>query len=115
MSAVVYARVPDSLKQALEAHASEVRLTLTAAVVDLLGRGLQAIANEQSVAELERKLAACSSERPADASAAAGSRAALAGGARAGADNRAHVQGARRAGAAAACLLPAVPPARPRR
>ncbi len=63
MSAVVYARVPDSLKQALLAHASDGGRTLTAAVVDLLGRGLAAIASEQSVAELDRKLAACSSER----------------------------------------------------
>jgi hypothetical protein len=63
MSAVVYARVPDSLKQALHAHASERALTLTGAVVDLLERGLEAIANEQSLAELEGKLAACTSER----------------------------------------------------
>ena len=63
MSAVVYARVPDSLKQALAAHASERGVTLTTALVDLVGHGLEAIANEQSVAELERKLVACTGER----------------------------------------------------
>ena len=47
MSAVIYARVPDSLKQALHAHAAERGLTLTTALVGLVERGLQAIADEQ--------------------------------------------------------------------
>jgi rubrerythrin len=62
MSAVVYARVPDALKQALHAHAAERGLTLTTAVVELVERGLEAIAEEQSLSELDRKLAAASSE-----------------------------------------------------
>ncbi len=62
MSAVVYARVPDSLKQALQAHRSARGLTLNRAVVDLLEQGLQAIADEKPVAELERRLAASRSE-----------------------------------------------------
>jgi hypothetical protein len=57
MSAVVYARVPDALKQGLEAHAAERALSLTAAVVELVGRGLEASTDEQSIADLERKLA----------------------------------------------------------
>jgi hypothetical protein len=60
---VVYARVPGSLKQALEAHAGERGLTLTAAVVELLRHGLEAIASAPSLSELERQLAACRSER----------------------------------------------------
>jgi len=62
MSAVVYARVPDSLKQSLEAHAAARALSLTQAVVELVERGLQASADEQFVTELERKLAAATSE-----------------------------------------------------
>jgi len=63
MGEVVYARVPEPLKQALHGHAAERELTLTRAVVELLERGLQATADAQSVSELEAKLAAASSER----------------------------------------------------
>ena len=52
----------DSLKQALEAHASERGLSLTRALVELLERGLAPIAEEQSVREREGKLAAATSE-----------------------------------------------------
>ena len=62
MSAVVYARVADSLKEALEAHRAARGLTLTGAVVELLEQGLQAFADEQSVSELEAKLALVTSE-----------------------------------------------------
>lgn len=62
MSAVLYARVPDPLKQALQAHAGERGLTLTHAVVELVERGLRAIADEQSVSELEARLAAARGE-----------------------------------------------------
>ncbi len=62
VSAVVYARVPDSLKQTLEAHAQERALSLTQAVVELVEHGLEASADEQFVTELERKLAASTSE-----------------------------------------------------
>ena len=63
MSAVIYARVPDSLKQALQAHAAERGLTLTAALVALLGQGLEALTQQTSVAELEAHLALATSER----------------------------------------------------
>lgn len=57
MSQVVYARVPDSLKEALDAYAASYALTLTASVIDLLGRGLSAVSDEASVAELQARLA----------------------------------------------------------
>jgi rubrerythrin len=63
MSAVLYARVPDSLKHALHRHAAEGGLTLTDAVVELVERGLAALSDEQSVSELEAKLASTRSER----------------------------------------------------
>jgi hypothetical protein len=50
MSAVVYARVPDALKQDLEAHAAERGLSLTRAVVELLERGLEARTDELTAA-----------------------------------------------------------------
>src|SRR5438552_11388952 len=62
MSAVLYARVPDSLKQTLEAHAAGRGLSLTQAVVELVEGGLEASADERFVTELERKLAAAASE-----------------------------------------------------
>ena len=65
MSAVIYARVPDALKQALEAHRSAGGLTLTRAVVELLEQGLVASAEGRSRAELEGKLAECTSEQEA--------------------------------------------------
>ena len=54
MSAVVYARVPDSLKQTLEAHAQERGLSLTRAVVELVERGLEQTADQPSSSELEQ-------------------------------------------------------------
>src|SRR5712692_1949445 len=63
MSAVVYARVPEALKQVVQRHALERGLTLTGAVVELLERGVESIAAGRSVAELERKLALAASER----------------------------------------------------
>jgi rubrerythrin len=62
MSAVVYARVPETLKQALQRRAAERGLTLTQALVELVERGFEAIADEHSVRELEGKLAAATSE-----------------------------------------------------
>ena len=57
MSALIYARVPNALKQALLAHAIERGLTLTGSVVELLGQGLKLGAHEQQVAGVERSLA----------------------------------------------------------
>jgi hypothetical protein len=62
MSGVVYARVPDSLKQALHDHAAERGLTLAAAVVEVAERGLEAIRSGASVESLENSVAASSRE-----------------------------------------------------
>jgi hypothetical protein len=61
VSAVLYARVPDSLKQALAARARARGLSLTAAVVELLERGLEATEDERA-SEREAALAASASE-----------------------------------------------------
>jgi hypothetical protein len=62
MSAVVYIRAPDSLKQALKTYAVEGGMTETAAAVSLLERALEAIEHEASVAQLKRKLEAATRE-----------------------------------------------------
>ena len=62
MSAVVYIRAPDSLKQALKDYAAERGMTETAAAVALLERALETIAEEASVAQLKRKLEALTRE-----------------------------------------------------
>jgi hypothetical protein len=54
--------MPEALKRALGAYASARALSLTAALVELLGRGLEASGEERSVAELERELALARSE-----------------------------------------------------
>jgi hypothetical protein len=61
VSSVVYARVPDPLKQALAARARERGLSVTAAVVALLERGLNA-GEQERAGERERELAASASE-----------------------------------------------------
>jgi hypothetical protein len=61
VSTVVYLRVPDALKQALEVRARERGLSLTAAVVALLERGLDASADERA-REREGELAASAAE-----------------------------------------------------
>ena len=63
MSQVIYARVPDALKEAVDAYAEERGVTLTSAVVDLLGRGMAAASDERSVADLETKLAKTTVEK----------------------------------------------------
>jgi len=62
VSAVLYARLPDALKQTLDTHARERALTLTQALVQLLEGAFQTIANEQSLGELERQLQGARSE-----------------------------------------------------
>jgi hypothetical protein len=62
VSEVVYARLPEALKEALRAHASARGLTLTAALVELLEQGLEARAAEHSAAAQERELALARSE-----------------------------------------------------
>jgi hypothetical protein len=53
---VVYARVPISLKQALQAHAAERGLTLTGSVVELLSQALETGVHSHQLAALEQSL-----------------------------------------------------------
>jgi hypothetical protein len=57
MSQVIYARVSDVLKDAVDVYAEERGVTLTAAVSDLIERGLTAASDERSVVQLTAKLA----------------------------------------------------------
>lgn len=61
-SAVIYARVPESLKEAIDSYALERGTTLTSAVSDLLERGLVSVSNEPSIAELESQVSALTIE-----------------------------------------------------
>jgi len=63
MSQVIYARVPDQLKDAVDGYAAERGTTLTSAVVDLLERGLVSTSDAPSVADLELKLATTSAQK----------------------------------------------------
>jgi hypothetical protein len=63
MTQVIYARVPESLKDAADAYSEECGVTLTSAVVDLLGRGLAAVSDEKSIGDLEAKLALVSADK----------------------------------------------------
>lgn len=63
MSQVIYARVPDQLKNAADVYADERGLTLTSAVVDLLQRGLAAVSDERSVMGLEARVAALTADK----------------------------------------------------
>ena len=62
MSVVVDARVSDSLKRALQARAGARGLSLHAAGVELLKRGLEASEDERASEGLTRELAAATSE-----------------------------------------------------
>jgi antitoxin component of RelBE/YafQ-DinJ toxin-antitoxin module len=68
MSQVIYARVPDSLKESADAYAAERGLTLTSAVVDLLHRGLAAAADAESIVDLEARTARLITEKAASES-----------------------------------------------
>jgi len=57
MSQTIYARVPDHIKDAADVHAATQGVTLASAVSELLDRGLQAVADEPSIVELERRAA----------------------------------------------------------
>lgn len=63
MSQVIYARVPDQLKDAVDGYAAERGTTLTSAVVDLLEQGLVSTSDAPSVADLELKLATTSAQK----------------------------------------------------
>jgi antitoxin component of RelBE/YafQ-DinJ toxin-antitoxin module len=56
MSQVIYARVPDEVKDAADAFAEEHGMSLTGAVVHLLGSGLSASKEERSFAEVTAEL-----------------------------------------------------------
>jgi len=51
----IYARIPEELKGATDAYAADRGMTLANAVADLLGRGMEAAANEESVKVLEAR------------------------------------------------------------
>jgi hypothetical protein len=63
VSEVIYARVPDSVKGAADAYANQRGTTLTGAVVDLLERGLAAVADQRSIEQLEVNLARVTAEK----------------------------------------------------
>lgn len=52
-STVIYARVPAEVKEAAESHAESRGMTLTAAITDLLSKGLEASENARSAQSLE--------------------------------------------------------------
>lgn len=56
-TAVVYARIASGLKGQVEAYANDRGVTLTAAVADLLERGLEAVSNAASVDQLQHRVA----------------------------------------------------------
>lgn len=62
MAQTIYARVPDHVKAAADTYASENGMTLANAVALLLDHGLQAMASEESVAQLERQVADLTTE-----------------------------------------------------
>lgn len=55
-TAVVYARIASGLKGQVEAYANVQGVTLTAAVADLLERGLEAVANAASLDQLQDRI-----------------------------------------------------------
>ncbi len=55
-TSVVYARIASGLKAQVESYAGDRGMTLTAAVVDLLERGLEAVSNAASVDELRERI-----------------------------------------------------------
>jgi hypothetical protein len=59
----IYIRMPAGLKTAVDDYATERGSTVTGAAVDLLGRGLQAVADEKSVADLQSALASAVTDK----------------------------------------------------
>lgn len=79
MTQVIYARVPESLKEAADTYADERGVTLTSAVVDLMERGLSAISDERSITQLQTKLAKTTAEKASLEATIKGSETELAG------------------------------------
>lgn len=65
VSQVIYARVPDAVKDDVEEYAEKQGVSLTSAVVDLVQRGLAAVVEEKSITNLEAKVARTSAENNA--------------------------------------------------
>ena len=65
VSEVIYARVPEGVKSDVESYADQLGVSLSSAVVDLLHRGLAAVGEERSVANLEAKLARAGADKVA--------------------------------------------------
>ena len=63
MSQVLYARLPDDLKEATDVYAGERGATLTRTVVELLRRGLTAVADEPSIEALQGNLGRLRAEK----------------------------------------------------
>jgi hypothetical protein len=55
-AATIYVRVPQRIKEGAAAYAETNAMTLTAAIADLLDRGLEAVENEESVERLQVQL-----------------------------------------------------------
>jgi antitoxin component of RelBE/YafQ-DinJ toxin-antitoxin module len=51
---VIYTRVPEELKEAADAYADERGAKLSSAIVDLLERGLTAVSDDRSIANMEQ-------------------------------------------------------------
>jgi hypothetical protein len=62
MTATIYARVTDELKEATDRYAEDHGMSLASAVSDLLARGLEAAGGEQSVRTLELRAQELQSE-----------------------------------------------------
>jgi hypothetical protein len=59
---VIYTRVPQTLKDAVDAYAGQRGAKLSSALVDLLERGLTASSDEGSIATLEQSVTALTAE-----------------------------------------------------
>jgi len=62
-TSVIYARIPQLLKRDVDRFSAERGVTLTTAIGNLLARGLEAVANEQSVGRLEGEVAQLRAEK----------------------------------------------------
>jgi hypothetical protein len=62
MTATIYARVTDELKEATDRYAEDHGMSLASAVSDLLTRGLEAAGGEQSIRTLESRTQELQSE-----------------------------------------------------
>ena len=59
---VIYARIPDPLKTALDTYSTNRHVKLTAAMVELMETGLEAVANRTTVMVLQQRLEAAQAD-----------------------------------------------------